>query len=411
VSSKSRKNIVWLCSAVFGLDMVVSQEEMTKYLSEYLGDVTLFSASQKTIRLKTSRGHFFFIPLHFVPLLTRLLYNIALALYMPFYIVIKKPDCIITDKDTAIIGSFLKQLMFRPKFKVILDIRTTPLMGLDKFYDRYDPFSFSLAVRIAEKKFDGITIVSESMKKEVCYCYGIDPAAVGVWTSGVPTDLFNPENVDKKELRKTFNLGNKFVIFYHGSMSINRGIIETIRSIAILKEEFDDLVLFILGEDPIVPVLKKTAKDLGIDDKVVFHNRVPYHDVPRYIAMSDVGVVPLPNIENWRNQSPLKTLEYLSMQKVIIATDIPANREIAGDSKCVIYVPSSDPDKIANGIKFAYENRENIEKWGALGRIIVGRKYDWKKISKNFGDYILSTYLEENPEYYLRKASAIQLQN
>lgn len=137
-----------------------------------------------------------------------------------------------------------------------------------------------------------------------------------------------------------------------------------------------------------VSFLKNAIRELGAQDAVVMHGTVDYEDVPKYIAMSDVGLVPLPDIPDWRNQCPLKLLEYLAMKRTVILTDIPANRNIVGQEKCGIYVPSCDPAEIAKAMEFAYKNREKLEEWGESGRKIIEQEYNWDKKAKDMEDYL-----------------------
>jgi hypothetical protein len=74
-----------------------------------------------------------------------------------------------------------------------------------------------VSILTAKKLFDGMTIITPLMKKEVCCRFNIDPAKVGVWTSGVSVSLFNPQNLipESAELKRKFGLTGKFVVFYH----------------------------------------------------------------------------------------------------------------------------------------------------------------------------------------------------
>ena len=105
--------------------------------------------------------------------------------------------------------------------------------------------------------------------------------------------------------------------------------------------------------------------------------------------MCDVGIVPLPDLPDWRSQCPLNLLEYLAMGKVVIATDIPANRKVIGKSKCGIYVSSADPREIAKAIMYAYDNKDELKEWGSYGRAIINAKYSWKKVAEDFENYLL----------------------
>jgi glycosyltransferase involved in cell wall biosynthesis len=384
------KKVVWLCSLFFSLDMVVTQKQMTKHLSELFSSVKLIAPLSKTDYQEMDKENLILLPLKYVPLISHFLYTLALAMFFPFYVAIEKPTYLIVDKGTAVIALILKVLMPWSKSKVILDIRTTPLKGEGKFYDKWDPFLFALSISLAKKKFDGVTFVSELMKNEICSRFNIDSKWVRVWTSGVSTEVFNPEDFNGKEIRKKFDLDSKFVIFYHGSLGLDRGIVESIMAMGRIKKRYRDLVLFVLGDDRTLSNLKTLVKDLDLKDNVIFHEKVQYCDVPKYIAMCDIGIVPLPHSNNWKNQSPLKLLEYLSMKKTVILTNIPANREILGNSKCGIYISSSDPEEIEKAIIFAYEHKEKLNTWGSSGRIIIEEKYTWRKLAKNFAGYLKS---------------------
>lgn len=387
--------IVWLSSLVFGHDTVTSRTEIVKHLSQLNAMVHLFAISSRRGNPEESDEHFVLFPMKFVPMITHGLYLLALFFSMPLYIIMKNPNYIITEPNTAIIGFALKLFFPQAKFKVVLDIRSTPLqeprLSTEKstLQQRRLALFFSLSLILAKKKFDGITIVTELMKKEVCDRFNVNPELLGVWTGAVSTSIFNPRNFDEKEIKRSLGLDGKFVIFYHGQVRAH-GLVETLRALGLLKTKHQDLVLFLLVGKPRFPTFwKDLAKELNIQNSVIFHEKVRYEDVPKYVAMSDLPIVPLPNSPDWRRQCPLKLLEYLAMEKAVILTDIPANREVVGKCECGIYISSLDPEEIAQAITYAYCNRENLGKWGKVGRAIIEDKYTWEKVAKDLHDYLL----------------------
>jgi len=61
--------------------------------------------------------------------------------------------------------------------------------------------------------------------------------------------------------------------------------------------------------------------------------------------------------------------EYLAMEKVAIATDIPAHRLIAGENrsieeKCISMFDRLNRFEIAKSIEYAYPNEENVTNEG-----------------------------------------------
>ena len=387
---QGKKKITWISFLIFDiLFHKTSRIEMLNRLSKMGYDCKLFGVvSQRKLELENSRIELQWVPLRYVPGLSPLLFSIFLFLFLPIYILKYNFDIIVTEPGVSILGFIWVPFFSRFKrFKVVLDIRSTPVevrgaSGL------LETIFFRFSVVFARRFFDGITIITESMKKEICREFSFDPVRVGVWTSGVSLELFDPEaNSDSgTQIRKKFYLDGKFVVFYHGNFGILRGLVNCVKGVE--KLNFPDVVLFLLGNGKALPEIHEAIKKGNLKDRVIIHDPVDYLDVPKYIAMCDIAIVPLPSLPDWRNQCPLKLLEYLSMGKCVLLTDIPAHREVVGDSKCGIYLSSSDENSIAEGIEYAYVHREVLEKLGILGREIVKNKYTWDKVAADFDSYI-----------------------
>jgi glycosyltransferase involved in cell wall biosynthesis len=387
---EGKKRIAWISFLIFDiLFHKTSRIEMLKRLSKMGYDCKLFGVvSQRKLELESSGIELQWVPLRYVPGLAPLLFAIFLFLFLPFYIIKYNFNIIVTEPGVSILG-FIWVLFFSriKRFKVVLDVRSTPVevrgtSGL------LETIFFRFSVVFARRFFDGVTIITESMKKEICREFSFDPGRVGVWTSGVSVELFDPEtNSDSgAKIRKKFGLNGKFVVFYHGNFGILRGLVDCVK--CVYKMKFTYVVLFLLGSGKALPEIREAIEKGNLEDRVILHEPVSYLDVPKYIAMCDIAIVPLPALPDWRNQCPLKLLEYLSMGKCVILTDIPAHREVVGDSKCGIYLSSSNENSIAEGIEYAYVHREVLKKLGSLGREIVKNKYTWDKVAADFDSYL-----------------------
>jgi len=341
---------------------------------------------------KTPKMNKISFPLRYVPLISPFMFAIAMCFFLPAYIIASKPDFIVIEPDITILSGILGRFVsiFR-KTKFVLDIRSIPVetVGFRGFQKK---LWFNASVLTAKKLFDGITIITPLMKKEVCSKFDIDPSKVGVWTSGVSIELFDPENCisDGKELKRKLGLARKFVVFYHGFFSFGRGLTETIEAMKIVRRKHTNVVFFLLGTGFNVDMLSVLIRKENLQENVIIHNPVDQSEVPKFIGMCDICIVPLPDNPFWRFQSPLKLLEYLAMEKVVILTDIPAHRAVVGKAKCGIYISAAKPMEIAKAIEYCYFNKENLEEWGAVGRRIVTEEYTWKKVAGDLENYLIS---------------------
>jgi glycosyltransferase involved in cell wall biosynthesis len=392
------RKVLWVEPSHFRLDnslhkmadLEVSRQLAKRRISTFL--VVLKSKSFVLFRVGTSQVSTISIPIKYVPIFSSVMYAIAMLFYLPLYIIILKPSYVVAVPDLSIISfipiSFLSKFK---KIKFILDIRSVPVetFGFIGFLQR---FWFTASIHVAKKFFNGITTITSLMKADISSQYKINPKNMGVWTSGVSTRLFLRKNYISEgiELRTQLGLSNKFIVFYHGVFTASRGLKETVQCIAMLKDKYPDIVFFLLGKGSAASMLTDLVNTLGLKDNVIIHDPVVYTEVPKFIEMSDACIVPLPDIPYWRTQSPLKLLEYLAMEKVVIITDIHAHRLVIGKNTCGVYVSSVSPSDLAKSIIYVYNNKEQLNEWGKSGRTIVNENYTWEKVTSDLEKYLMS---------------------
>lgn len=386
------KKIIWVSYLILDIHLFkTSQLEILRHLAKYGYETTLIAThSRKPLQIRDLQINIISIPLRYKTIFSSIAFSLIILFFLPFYIIMSSPDFIIIEPNIAFISLFPTIILSRfKKFKLVLDIRSTPV-EIGGFLDIFINIRFSTSVLVSKRLFDGITIITNLMKKELCKKFKLNPNRVGVWSSGVSISHFDSDlfELDRIILRKKFRLSTKFVVFYHGSFGPNRGLIETVTSISIVKNVYPDIVLFLIGEGILRDKFEKMVQIFGLQNNIVIHDTVDYLEIPKYITLCDIGIVPLPDIPDRRFQCPLKLLEYLAMKKPVIVTDIPANRLVFGKSKCCIPISSVEPTTIAKSIIFAYKNKKNLKEWGASGRMIINAKYTWEKVAKELENYI-----------------------
>ena len=143
------------------------------------------------------------IPIKSLRLVSQIIFNVVLLFFLPIYILRSKPSFIITVPDGTIFGILSIVLLKKLGFKLILDIRSTPVETVG-FRGLIKIFRFNVSVSVAKNMFDGMTIITPLMKKEVCDRFSINPDTVGIFGSAVRTELFDVKKYakERKKLRK-----------------------------------------------------------------------------------------------------------------------------------------------------------------------------------------------------------------
>jgi glycosyltransferase involved in cell wall biosynthesis len=390
-ANSPHRRILWICYSDLGsaLDKA-TWLEISKCLHRSGYEVSLVTPSAK-LGVRYENVRIISIPFGHHPLIANAMYSILLLFFLPFYVVWSKYDFIIAHSGVTSVS--LMPLFVLPRSQrpiIILDSRSPPIFafGIGGYVKK---LAYIISFFVARKFFDGITTITPMMKEEICARFNLEPTHVGVWTSGTSSVMFDPQRVAEEgiSLRARFGLGGKFVVFHHGSLSLkaDRGIAECIAAIEIIKSRHADVVLFLLGAGE-TSVLREEILRRKIQDKVIIYGPVEYRKVPEFIAMSDVAIVPLPNLSQWRNQCPLKLLEYLAMEKVVIATDVPANKYIVGNSSCGIFIPTANSEEIAGAIAYAYDNKDSLSNWGLHGRTIIKERYIFERVAEDLKKYL-----------------------
>lgn len=350
-------------------------------------DVNLLVPSIKKNTKDTTllKNNIQFVPIIRLPLISSITFFFMLLFYLPKTIKETRPDAIVVDKY-ALPGVICS--IFFPNIKLIVDIRSTYVweVGIRGFLDKTQ-YYFSVA--LAKHLSDGITVTSSALREELCDLFQIDSTKIVAITNGVSSHLLEYDNENVTEqLRKELNLDKKFVIAYHGSLGWKRGLNETVEALEKLVPKYPDIVFFVLGSGHGQTRLSDFVKEKSLGDYVYFHDAVSHVDMAKFISLYDLGIAALDTMSYPRTSCPLKVLEYLSLGKTVVATDIPFNREILKHGDSMILIPSNTPEEIADAVEYAYKNRKKIKQMGEIGREIIERYYTWDKKADEFVDFI-----------------------
>lgn len=161
--------------------------------------------------------------------------------------------------------------------------------------------------------------------------------------------------------RKTLGFKNDdFIVVYSGRINPEKGVKELIKAFTQLKD-YPNIKLLIIGGsffgntkgiDPFIISLQEESK--GIADSIVFTGFIPYEQIPSYLAMCDIAVVP----SIWEDPFPTTILEAMATGLPIITTNSGGIAEACEGCAIIINKNKSIADNIYNSILKLYRNVE-----------------------------------------------------
>jgi glycosyltransferase involved in cell wall biosynthesis len=118
---------------------------------------------------------------------------------------------------------------------------------------------------------------------------------------------------------------------------------------------------------------------------VRFTGPVPPVEVPPLLAAADCLVLPHSSASARSHLSPLKIFEYLAAGRAIVATDLPATREVLTDGVNALIVPPDDPERLAAAIARLAGDPELRARLGEAARA-TARQHTWSARARRILD-------------------------
>ena len=128
-------------------------------------------------------------------------------------------------------------------------------------------------------------------------------------------------------------------VVYAGNFSSYQGLDLLIEAAAIIRLEMPDILFMLIGgsEFDTKPISHLVEKH-NLDGNIQLHPRIPRSEVVNYLSIADALVLPRRHGHN----TPLKLFEYMTSNKPIVATEIPAHTALLNSQSAVLVKPTAE---------------------------------------------------------------------
>lgn len=174
--------------------------------------------------------------------------------------------------------------------------------------------------------------------------------------------------------------GGPKIILYLGKITFNRGLEESIT--AMQKVNNGVLAIMGYGKAEYISSLEEKVSRLGVEEKVCFVPAVPPHEVVRYAASADIGIVSFQNsCKSYYYTSPNKLFESMMAGLPVAASDLPELRQVVEETNCGYLFNPADPDAIANVLNNMISDGKILEQM-RHNALLHAHKYSWEEEGK-----------------------------
>lgn len=209
--------------------------------------------------------------------------------------------------------------------------------------------------------------------------WGASPQKIKTIHNGADIDRFNPSVaqmiISNQIIPQNIAIDLSIpVILTARRLVIKNGIDYLIRAFQLVLRE-TQCQLVIIGEGVERAALEELTHELNIQENVHFLGLIPHEQLPPYLALADIAVVP-----SLVEASSLFMLEAMAMEKPVIATNTGGLAEVLNPLIGILVEPM-DTIGLANSILELLCNEEKRLQLGKHARQYVASNHSWKNIA------------------------------
>jgi len=199
----------------------------------------------------------------------------------------KRPVVIVTTYLFAQVAALLA-LMFPRRFRLIVTVCGPELIG----FGRWSPRDWwrRAVMRLLGSRADGIICISE-YTRGLALQAGLPPAKCHVVFVGVNLETFRRGGGSAWRRRMLGGVGGPLLLTV-GRLERRKGHDVALRAVAMLQEEFPELRYVIIGVGPEEARLRDLARELRIEELVLWHGRADQAELRQAYSAADVFLFP-----------------------------------------------------------------------------------------------------------------------
>jgi 1,2-diacylglycerol 3-alpha-glucosyltransferase len=210
-------------------------------------------------------------------------------------------------------------------------------------------------LRTAIQRYDIVIIPAASIRSEI---EEIAPNLknVEIVPTGVDTGRFRPD-LDCRGILDRWNLHGNKIILSVGRVAEEKNLDVIIEALPVVKKEFPEVKLLVVGEGPAIPKYKALVKSKGIDNDVVFTGFVPKEELPQYYGCCHLFAT----ASTFETQG-LVILEAMASGKIVVGARYRAIPEYVIDGETGFLFEPDDVESCASAISKGLRSPDTVGK-------------------------------------------------
>jgi PEP-CTERM/exosortase A-associated glycosyltransferase len=222
---------------------------------------------------------------------------------------------------------------------------------------------------------DAVTTICQGLREDMT-ARGIPDEKITIIPNAVDRDAFAGPGVPDCALARRLGLVGKNVLAFFGSFYFYEGLHLLLRALPLLRRQAD-LAVLLVGGGPEEGNLRRLARDFGVGENVVFAGRVAHEEMRRYYDLADLFVFPRVSMRLTELVTPLKPLEAMAQERIVVASSVGGHRELIRDRETGYLFPPNEPQRLAEGVLTALADRPSWPRIRAQAVEFIDTERSW----------------------------------
>ena len=233
-------------------------------------------------------------------------------------------------------------------------------------------YSFLGMQKRVVQQLDNIVTVSEQSRKDISEAFERPEQDIELVFNGIDTDEFKPlPDISRKPLRLMTTASADQPL---------KGLKFLLEAIALLKPEYPELELLVVGKLKEGGQTETQLTELGLENSVRFVSGISTQEMVEYYAEASIAVSP-----SLYEGFGLPAGEAMSCGCAMVSSDGGALPEVVGDAGIV--VPAGNSKALAEALDSLLKNPEKVAELGQKGRERILETFCWKVAARQFVTY------------------------
>jgi len=228
----------------------------------------------------------------------------------------------------------------------------------------------------ALRRADAVTTICEGLRADAI-ARGVKSENITVIPNGVDRKTFSGPSAPDHALAARLGLCGKTVLAFFGSFYAYEGLHLLLHAVPDLRRQRPEITVLLVGGGPEESNLRALAQELDLGESVVFTGRVPHEAIQRYYDLADLFVFPRVSMRLTELVTPLKPLEAMAQERIVVASSVGGHRELIRDRETGYLFPPDEPQRLAEGVLAALADQDSWPRIRARAIDFIDTERSW----------------------------------